>query len=174
MTKVEFSALAMALRTYYPKENLLPNLQAMELWFRELQDIPFDVAETGLRKWVATNKWSPAISDLRDICNTIKSNEIPDWGKAWESVLHAIRNFGMYNEQEALNSLEETAKKAVERLGFRNLCTSDNIAVERANFRMVYEQIIEAEKKKNQVPPQVQKLIDAYQNRLMLKGDDGK
>lgn len=33
MTKKEFAKIAMALKTYYPKESLLPNEQAMELWF---------------------------------------------------------------------------------------------------------------------------------------------
>jgi hypothetical protein len=57
MTKQEFATFAMALKTYYPREQILPNQQAMELWYRELQDIPMQVAEATLRKWVSTNKW---------------------------------------------------------------------------------------------------------------------
>ena len=56
MDKKEFALFASALRTYYSKENLLPNSQAMELWFRQLMDIPYPVAEATLNKWVATNK----------------------------------------------------------------------------------------------------------------------
>ena len=34
MNKQEFSLFTMALKTYYPRENLLPNTQAMELWYQ--------------------------------------------------------------------------------------------------------------------------------------------
>lgn len=64
MDKKEFSLFAMALKTYYPKEQLLPNTQAMELWYKQLKGIPYLIAEMALQKWVATNKWSPTISDL--------------------------------------------------------------------------------------------------------------
>jgi hypothetical protein len=48
MNKKEFAIFASALRTYYPKENLLPNEQAMQLWFNQLSDIPYKVAEVTL------------------------------------------------------------------------------------------------------------------------------
>lgn len=66
MTKQEFAILASAIRTYYPKEKILPNQQAMQLWFAHLQDIPYRVAEIALEKWVINNKWSPTIADLRE------------------------------------------------------------------------------------------------------------
>lgn len=64
MNKKEFAAFAMALQTYFPREQLLPNKQAMELWYRQLKDIPLQIAEMALQKWVATNKWSPSISEI--------------------------------------------------------------------------------------------------------------
>ena len=45
--KKEFGMFTAALKTYYPREDkLLPNQEAMELWYRQLQDIPYIVAET--------------------------------------------------------------------------------------------------------------------------------
>ena len=66
MDKKEFGLFAMALKTYYPKEQLLPNTQAMELWYKHLKDIPLPIAEMALQKWVATNKWSPTICEIYD------------------------------------------------------------------------------------------------------------
>ena len=71
MDKKQFATFAMALKTYYPKENLLPNDKAMELWFKQLQDIPYEVAEIGLNKWVSLNKWSPSISEIRGQAKSI-------------------------------------------------------------------------------------------------------
>ena len=146
MNKKEFSIFAMALKTYYPRENLLPNEQAMELWFKQLEDIPFQVAEVGLNKWVSLNKWSPSISDIREIASETMSGQITDWGDGWEQVLKAIRVYGSYNAGAALDSMDSITRKCVERLGFREICMSENISVERANFRMLYEQIANRQK----------------------------
>jgi hypothetical protein len=57
MSEKEFGLFAMALKTYFPKDNLFPNKQAVDLWYRILNDIDYKTAELFLQKWVATNKW---------------------------------------------------------------------------------------------------------------------
>lgn len=173
MDKQEFSTLAMAIRTYYPKENILPNAPAMELWYRELQDIPFPVAEAALRKWVSTNKWSPSIAELREVCATVSNGEIPGWGDGWEQVLKAIRKYGLYNIGGALNSLDPLTRQAVERVGFREICMSENISVERANFRMVYESLAERKKTEQQVALPLQQVIARLGSSDMLQLEGG-
>lgn len=71
VNKKEFATLAMALQTYFPREQLLPNTQAMELWYRHLKNIPLPIAEMALQKWVATNKWSPSISEIFNMIEKI-------------------------------------------------------------------------------------------------------
>ena len=137
MNKREFATFAMALKTYYPRENLLPNDKAMDLWFGQLQDIPYQVAEAGLQKWVSLNKWSPSIADIREMASGIVHGELPDWGDAWEEVCKAIRHYGSYRARDALTSLSPLARKATERIGFTNLCLSENPSADRANFRML-------------------------------------
>lgn len=169
MIKNEFAIFASALKTYYPRENLLPNTQAMELWFKQLEDIPYKVAETALNKWVATNKWSPSIADIRAQASEIVNGAIPDWGKGWEQVENAIRRYGTYREGEALESFDEITRQAVNRLGFKNICLSENPQADRANFRMIYEELAQRKKQDDQVPEQIKLLINKMP--LMLKGD---
>lgn len=164
MDKNEFSMFSMALKTYYPRENLLPNTQAMELWFKQLQDIPYAVAETALNKWVAVNKWSPSIADIRAEAAEIKNGEAPDWGEGWESVIAAIRRYGSYRVDEAMASFEPITRKCVERIGFLNICQSENIAADRANFRTLYEQLAEKEQKHRQVPEVINRLVEKIQS----------
>lgn len=175
MDKKDFSMLAMALRTYYPKENLLPNQQAMELWFRELQDIDAKVAEAALRKWVSTNKWSPSIADIRETAASVKCGEIPDWGDGWEQVLKAIRKYGVYGIEEAMESFDPITRQCVKRLGFKNICMSENISADRANFRMIYEQVAERKKKDSQMPEKLKQLIGTIQDtNLQIEKRKGK
>ena len=170
MNKSEFATFAAALKTYYPREGLLPNQQAMELWFRQLEDIPYKVAELVLNQWVATNKWSPSIADIREKAAVVKNGEIPDWGEGWEQVTKAIRRYGLYRQAEALASMDEITRRCVERLGFWELCASENVMADRANFRMIYEQLAERKKKEAQTPQPLLGLIQAMQGAKMLEG----
>lgn len=72
MTRKEFGLFAMAIKTYYPKENLIPNEQAMELWYQQLQDIHYDIACRMLNEWVRENKWSPSIAEIISNSKTIE------------------------------------------------------------------------------------------------------
>lgn len=171
MNKKEFMLFVSALRTYYPKENILPNEQAIRLWYEQLKDIPYKVAGLALNKWVATNKWSPSISEIREQVTIITQGEAKDWGEAWQDVIYAVRHYGSYQVQEALDSFDEQTKKAVERLGgFLKLCASEQMSVERANFRQIYEQEIQRERARAQLPPQLKALMSNMPN--LLEGGD--
>jgi hypothetical protein len=139
MNRQEFATLAAAIRTFYPKENILPNEQAMELWYRELSDIPYSVIEAALRKWVATNKWSPSIAEIRELIINIQYGDQLTWGEAWERALNAVRKYGSYNKKEALDSLDPLTRRCVESIGYMDLCMSENIMVERAHFQKIFE-----------------------------------
>ena len=168
MTQEEFAIFAMALKTYYPRENLLPNNQAMDLWFRQLQDIPYKVAEVGLNKWVSLNKWSPSIADIREMASTVSHGELPNWGDAWQEVLRAISQYGSYRPTEAMDSLSPLTRKATKRIGFVNLCMSENISADRANFRMIYEQLADRQRKEEQLSVPLKTLIAQMQSESRL------
>ena len=169
MDKKQFATFAMALKTYYPRENLLPNDKSMELWFMQLQDIPYEVAEVGLQKWVSLNKWSPSIADIREMASSISNGDLPDWSDAWEEVQRSIRRYGSYRALEALESLSPLARQATERIGFVNLCMSENQTADRANFRMIYEAIAERKKKDAQIGEPVKLLIEQIQKKQMIE-----
>lgn len=162
MTRQEFWQFAAAIRTYYSRENILPNEQAMELWFRQLQDIPFPVAEAILSKWVATNKWSPSIADIRDgVAEIQNGGPAPDWGEAWDQAMNAIRRFGSYDEDGALASLPPLTRETVRRLGYKSLCWSENQVADRANFRQVYEILSKRKVETDKIPLPVRETLKA-------------
>lgn len=152
MEKKEFATFVAALRTYFPRETILPNAQATELWYMELNDIPYNVAMMALREHVHTSKWSPSISELRERAAEIQNGESPDWGEGWATVQQAIRRKGMYREQEALESMDEITRATVERLGYQSLCLSENPVADRARFRDIFEQVSQRKKRESLLP----------------------
>lgn len=160
MNEREFALFVSAIKTYYPREKIFPNQQSIELWYMHLKDIPYKVAQLALNKWVATNKWSPAISDIRELAREVSMGDIPDWGEGWKQVQLAIRRYGYYNSEEAMNMLEGITKECVERMGFRNICASETPEVERANFRDLYKALAARKVKEDVIPNKLKNLIE--------------
>lgn len=163
MSKEEFAVFAMTLKTFYPKENLLPSKEAMELWYRMLQDIQANIANVFLQKWVATSKWPPTIAEIRAGCSSLVKEEIQDWGQGWAEVTKAIARYGYMQEQRALESMSPITRQTVERLGWKNLCASENIAADRANFRNCYEILSQREAEARQLPAALKETISQLQ-----------
>lgn len=169
LNKKEFSIFVAALKTFYPREQLLPNQQAMGLWFQMLGDIPYQVAEAALQKWVATNKFSPTIAEIRELASSIQHGDVPDWGDAWQNVREAVQRYGWYRQEEAMASLDEITRECVRRIGFERLCHSEEPALERANFRMVYETMAQRRKTQEQLPTGLATLIGQIKESLMIE-----
>ena len=126
-----------------------------------LSDIPFPVADAGLRKWAATEKWPPTIAEIRGFCVSAAAGDLPDWGSAWHETLDAIARYGYQGEQAAMDALPPMTREVVRRLGWRQLCVSENQEADRANFRMVYESLAERRTKDRAISPEIQARLDA-------------
>lgn len=163
MDKKEFAIFVSALKTYYPRETLLPTNAACELWYRQLSDLDYNVAMAGLIKWVLTNKWSPSIADIREMAVTVVEGDTPDYGEAWGEVQRAIRRYGSFRPEEALNSMSNLTRMAAERIGFINLCMSENPVADRAQFEKVYKSLVEREKKDKQLTQNLRERIAMIQ-----------
>lgn len=159
MKKIEFAAWVSALQTYFPRFNLLPNAEAIELWYRELGEMPFDLLSAALRKWVNTERFPPSIAELREICAEIVQGKPPEWGDGWQEVTKAIARYGIHQESKALESLSPLTRQAASRIGWRDICLSENPEALRAQFRQVYEICQKREIEDRQLPPALKEAI---------------
>lgn len=111
----------------------------ISLWEKMLKDTEYFIAEAAVEKFLAESVYPPTIADIRariaDI--TVFREKTPI--EAWGDVCHAIRRYGHWNVEKAMNSLSGTTKKVVESIGFRTLCMSENEMADRAHFLKVYE-----------------------------------
>lgn len=158
MTKIEFSKITAAINTYYPREKPFPNAAAMQLWYEEFKDLPYEDVVVALRRHVNTSKWCPTIAELKEaIVVNVAGDQ--DWGAAWEECLRAVGHFGQYQEAEALDSMSPLTREIVKRIGFKELCRSEDQMADRANFRKIYEQVTSNEYNKAALPRELQDKI---------------
>ncbi len=171
MTREEFSILCKGLKAVYTMPSFLPDADAMNVWYSLLKDLDYKVVSVAIQKYMMTQKTPPVIADIRELSANVVIGEKPLWSDGWEEVVMAIRRFGSYNETQALESMSDITKQCVRRLGYQNLCRSEEIGVERANFRMIYEQIANREHEKQKLPVGMQNLIAQIQEQKLLKGE---
>lgn len=174
MTDIEFAHWVMAAQGYYSKEEkFLGNDAVITLWFEQLKDLDYKVAEAALNKYAATNKWSPSLADIREIATSISMGELPDWGEAWQEVVTAIRRYGSYRAAEAIESLSPLTRKAVEYIGgYYHLCASENSTADRANFRDTYSRLVERQKQDAQLPEGLKVLIAQMQQPQLIENQE--
>lgn len=171
MTKEEFKVLCKGMKAVYVQPTFIPDQDSFNIWFSLLQDLDYMVAQAAIQKYMLTNKFPPTIADIREYATSISIGEKPLWSDGWEEVQMAIRKFGSYREDEALESMTETTRRAVQRLGFKSICMSENIMADRANFRMVYEQIADREHAAKQIPMKLNNLIESIQKKGIDNGN---
>lgn len=168
MNKHEFQKIADAIRTYYPRENPFPNSEAMQLWYQEFAEMTYEDVVCGLRRHVNTSRWCPTIAELKEAIVSNVAGE-RDWGESWNECLNAISKYGQYREAEALANMTPITRLVVTRIGYKELCRSEDITLDRANYRKIYAQVTTNEYERAALPVSLQKQIASIGNLPMLE-----
>ena len=72
--------------------------------------------------------------------------------RAWGEVITAIREYGGYEPEKALQSMSPVTRLAVQRIGWKELCMSEDQNIDRAHFFKIY-QAEESRQKENTLLP---------------------
>lgn len=175
MTDVEFEKIALAIKAAYPRSNVMPDKYALKVWYRALEDLNYAVAENAVWEHIGTSDFPPSIAEIRQKCAERITPMITDWGEAWEEVQTAIRRYGSYREIDAVASMSKLTAVAVHRMGFQNLCKSENTVADRAHFQRIYEGMVKEERRQTQLPDFVraskEQLIEQNSSKVQVITD---
>lgn len=171
MNAKEFGFLADAIKTYFPRDNVLPTENAMRLWYEELKDIPYQLAHLALQKYVCTNKFAPTIADIREQVaelnnqNEEELNETAAWSIAWK----AICNSG-YHAEEEFAKLPPVIQRTVHSPAqLREWALLENIdgktiTVLQSDFQRAFRVEQQRERERSKLSPDVLKLMKPMNN----------
>lgn len=164
MNYEEFKIIAKGMKAVYTQPTFLPDKDALNVWYKLLEDIDYTTANAAIQKYMMTQKFPPTIADIREMAATVANGDKPLWSDGWEQVLTAIKRYGSYGQAEAMASLDGLTRQVVQRLGYMELCRSENIMADRANFRMMFEQLADRKQKTSQLSIGLSELIEGVQN----------
>ena len=173
MTKQEFATLVVAMQVMYG-EDFIGTEQALDVWYALLHDLDYQILSKALQQYMLTNKFKPTVAELREIYVELVSPVISDWSEGWEKVSKAIGHYGMYQEKAAMESFDEVTREVVKRLGFQNICLSENIVADRARFAEIYQVIQRRKRTEVNVGSALPNLREMVQNRLAELAQKGQ
>ena len=159
--------LMKGLKAAYTSAAFLPDDKAVKVWYAMLKDLPLDALSLAVQKHIATEKFPPTIAELRAHCADIICADLDEWTEAWSKVLDVVSGYGLSNGQEGLKKLDPATREAVKRVGYWTICNSENISIERANFRTAYEQIVAREKQNAVIPQRLAIQIEQRRQNLI-------
>lgn len=128
ITKKDIVDTITLLKITYPnslKEFKDDELKLMiEVWAKDFKDTPKEEFNLAIQHIRNTSKFFPSVSEIKEQIAKLKTANVPTAEDEWQNVLKAVRMYGSYREQEALESLPPYTAKITKYIGYYRICTS--------------------------------------------------
>ena len=135
-----------------------------QVYHRLLSDIPDAQLEAAALHVTSENTFFPSAAELRQAAFMLANCNQPSAEEAWGQVRRAF--------QYGLNEISDArTRRAVEIMGWRELCLSENQVADRAHFMKIYASLSERDKREGAMLPEVRRLIAGIAGRLALKAE---
>ncbi len=150
----------------YP--NTAAGAETVAMYVRLLADIPPAALQTVVDQAIATNKFLPSISELRDQWLALQRPGAMTWVDGWNEVQRQIRKTGVYGTP---NFADPLTAQVIRAMGWRTLCMSENQVADRAQFRDMYTILAAREDTDRKLLPQVREFVAKALPGQRLLGD---
>lgn len=146
MNESDFLSVFGLLAAAYPKTEL-PD-QTIQVYQVMLGHIDSQTLLSAALLHIASSRFFPTVQELLQACQNANGADQSPY-EAWDQVRTAIASgFGRQTHPDELTEdiLSPRARQAALRVGWRDICMSENISVERAHFIAAYKEIQESSK----------------------------
>lgn len=133
MTRAEAAKLVAALLAIYP--NAVVSTATSVAYERLLGDLDFAVAEQAIDRLAKLQKFLPTVAEIRLAADEIVHGPKRLGLEAWGDVVEQIRRAGAYQDPKFTDPV---VAECVGRMGWRNLCLTENETADRARFVELY------------------------------------
>lgn len=158
-----------------------------ELWQRSLAEHSYSDVMTAFEIWLNTGEpFPPTVVEMRRTIAKMKNPEMfVSAESAWEKVATAVRKFGWCNQEKAMETLSDNARRAIQNIGgWQKLCAAEGKEWDfrRKDFLEIYGEFDQRTQNQKLIPQHViKKLHDeahlreqALENKLKQIEDNEK
>lgn len=142
MNSEQATKIITMLAAAYPNQAL--STPTMQVYTQFLSDLSYEQAQAAVIKHIATSKFFPRISEIRQAALEVSLDKLPAPAEAWNEAQKQIRLKGYTGKPDFSNPL--IAKTVDAMGGWMELCQSEEpTGVIRAHFLRIYEGLAESE-----------------------------
>lgn len=152
----------------YPNAPVTPG--TFPLYERMLSDLPVEALETAVLQWIATSKFFPTVAELRECAFRLAADcyQHPSPAEAYGLVVAEIRRIGIYGQPKFQSDL---VAKTVKYMGWREICSSEEPQIVRAQFLKMYEQLQQREIEDAKLIPAARRLKAGGEQKVISPGE---
>lgn len=169
-TPNEVMKILSVLAAAYP--NFKMQKATIDVYAKLLAEYDADELATAAEQAVADSEFFPTVAKIREKLFAARksSTAVPDWTQAWENVRYAIRRYG-FEEGMRLDLhifADPHIETAVRRVGWRDICMcdEDQLNTLRAQFRDIYNAMIQRMDQEVRQLPQTSQVIRNLADKL--------
>lgn len=142
MTREEFIKALKVLTMAYDREF---TQKQTELWYSFFVNEEYGLFKVAIKNIVAKNKYFPSIAEIKEEIALLQTKDIPKAEDEWEEVLKAVRRYGSYRREEALESLKPYTAYITRHIGFHNICMAEDQTWNKKEFIGEYNELKDKE-----------------------------
>lgn len=130
-----------------------------------LADLTYAEVNAAVTVLLQISTWMPSVADIRRQVLELQRGPVRAGGEAWGDFLDAVGRHGAYRLPAFADPL---VARVVSRLGWRELCLSENQVADRARFVELYDRLAQQEAREEQAP-----LLGEAKRQRQLEARDG-
>lgn len=119
MTKEDFIKCIKMLSIAYNKDF---TEEQVEVWYSMLGEYTIEEFSKAIQDLIKTEEYLPSIAHITKAIAKQHTSNLPNAEDEWQEVLKAIRQYGYYRKEQALESLKPYTAKIVNYIGFERIC----------------------------------------------------
>jgi hypothetical protein len=105
-----------------------------------LGDLTYAQCNAALRVLLQTSTWLPSVAEIRAAALEVDRGPVRAGGDAWGDVLRAVSRYGAYRRPgEDFTFADPVVARCVQSLGWQQICASENVTADRAQFIRLYD-----------------------------------
>lgn len=160
-TEIEITKLMKVMRAMYANSHFQDWEAPRKGYCMMLADIPYEILEAAVKQCVSQSEFFPSIAALRKAAAEIQigAKDYPPAAEAWGQFVKLAQYYG--HDHKPLTFDNPILEKAINALGWYDLCISENQVADRARFIEVYNQYLERDLREAVTLPEVRAVEQA-------------
>lgn len=159
--ELEIGKLVTTLASLYPSTQI--GKSTIGAYVSMLKDVPLGILQAAVDQISVESRFFPTVAEIRERVLMLQIPDLANGMTAWGDVKKAFARYGFYRTPKFDNPI---TAEAVDRMGWKELCCSENPEADRAHFARIYDDLVKRSIQDAKLLPASRMLRETAQKQL--------